>query len=214
MTSISPRQGLTQAPQPASDADRRWFLKRLTQTLGATGAAALLAGNSLSTALAYQPRKDSADHKGALLSASHMRLLHDICAVTLPRTDTPSAADVDCHGFIDHQLSTCHSTAEQQLTKDFLDALDARSRKTFNTAFVQLPREQQQQLLTQVERKDGFNQAQYGAFKLIKWLMLFGYFTSEVGATQALAYQAVPGGFKGSIPAKADTKGWGSLNYY
>ncbi|MDU0353713.1 hypothetical protein RS130_07055 [Paraglaciecola aquimarina] len=49
---------------------------------------------------------------------------------------------------------------------------------------------------------------------MLKALIVFGYFTSEVGATQALNYQAVPGGFKGSIPCDENTKSWGSIDYY
>jgi hypothetical protein len=37
-------------------------------------------------------------------------------------------------------------------------------------------------------------------FKLLKDYTLTGYFMSEIGATQALAYEAVPGGYRGDLP--------------
>ena len=52
------------------------------------------------------------------------------------------------------------------------------------------------------------------AFKALKSLLVFGFFTTEVGATQALNYQAVPGGFKGSVSYSSLKKSWGSLAYY
>jgi hypothetical protein len=45
-------------------------------------------------------------------------------------------------------------------------------------------------------------------FKILKDYTLTGYFLSETGATQALAYERVPGGFQGDIPLKADQKAW------
>jgi len=37
---------------------------------------------------------------------------------------------------------------------------------------------------------------------------LSGYFTSEIGATKALRYVAVPGKFDGSYPYKKGDKAW------
>jgi hypothetical protein len=45
-------------------------------------------------------------------------------------------------------------------------------------------------------------------FKILKDYTLTGYFLSEVGATQALAYERVPGGFQGDLPLKANQKAW------
>jgi hypothetical protein len=35
-----------------------------------------------------------------------------------------------------------------------------------------------------------------------------GYFLSETGATQALAYLRIPGGFQGDIPLAPGQKAW------
>ena len=45
-------------------------------------------------------------------------------------------------------------------------------------------------------------------FKLLKDYTLTGYFLSETGATQALAYEAVPGGFWGDLPLAPGQKAW------
>jgi hypothetical protein len=37
-------------------------------------------------------------------------------------------------------------------------------------------------------------------FRLMKELTLLGYFTSEIGSTQALRYLEVPGSFNGDAP--------------
>ena len=46
------------------------------------------------------------------------------------------------------------------------------------------------------------------AFATLRELTLLGYFTSEIGCTQALAYEAVPGGYRGCIDLKPGQKAW------
>ena len=45
-------------------------------------------------------------------------------------------------------------------------------------------------------------------FSMIKQLTLWGFFTSEPGATKALRYVAVPGKYEGCIPYKKGDKAW------
>ncbi|TXI31598.1 MAG: gluconate 2-dehydrogenase subunit 3 family protein [Niabella sp.] len=45
-------------------------------------------------------------------------------------------------------------------------------------------------------------------FSMIKELTLLGFFTSEVGATQALRYSAVPGKYDPCMPYKKGDKAW------
>ncbi|MEO5650859.1 MAG: gluconate 2-dehydrogenase subunit 3 family protein [Ginsengibacter sp.] len=47
-------------------------------------------------------------------------------------------------------------------------------------------------------------------FTMIKNITLFGYFTSEPGATKALRYIQTPGYFAGDIPYKKGDKSWAS----
>lgn len=45
-------------------------------------------------------------------------------------------------------------------------------------------------------------------FRMMKELTLLGYFTSEVGATQGLRYNQVPGRYEGCVPYKKGDKLW------
>ena len=45
-------------------------------------------------------------------------------------------------------------------------------------------------------------------FTMMKNITLFGYFTSEPGATKALRYAQTPGYFKGDVPYKKGDKAW------
>jgi hypothetical protein len=43
---------------------------------------------------------------------------------------------------------------------------------------------------------------------MMKGLTVTGYFTSEIGATQALEYLPIPGKFEACIPLKPGQKAW------
>lgn len=197
----------------AMNEGRRAFLARLGQAIGGASAA-YLASAGLSQAIAYQIRADSASRPGIIFSQPQMATLHDICASIIPRTDTKSAAEVDCHGFVDHQLSECHSKDEQQSCRQIIDHIDQMAKQNHGKAFVDLEHKQQSALLRNLEALKGADQSQKAAFSMLKALIVFGYFTSQEGASVALDYQAFPGGFKGSVPVTTTTKVHGSLNYY
>lgn len=195
--------------------NKRQFLKGLTAIIGATAASQFASGNALAVALDYQGQKNSAAKAGKLFSHQQMKILHDICSVVLPRTNTPSAAELDVHGFIDHQLTVCYSSEHQKQAKMIVDKVDSQCFKLYKKSFIELTTEQQTQLLVDLEQKNiGFDAKDKQQFKGLKSLLVFGYLTTEVGATQVLSYQAVPGGFKGSIPYKSVGKTYGSLAFY
>lgn len=195
--------------------NRRQFLRGLTALMGATAASQFVSKKSLAVALGYQAKTASEKLSGKIFGQPHMQILHDICAIVLPKTDSPSAAELDVHGFIDHQLATCHSVEQQQQAIKLLSKIDKQSFSAYKRGFVGLSAHQQTQLLNALEQQQsGFTKTDNYLFKGLKSLLVFGYFTTEVGATQVLAYQAVPGGFKGSIPYQSVGKSYGSLAFY
>lgn len=193
---------------------RRDFLKKLSQAVGYSAATLAVAGSGMSVALAYTPNPNSTKTAGLLFSQAQMKTLHDICATIIPATDTKSAAEVDCHGFVDNQLIECHSPDQQQMCVQAVELVQNNAQSKHNKAFIQLTDKQKTQVLRDIESMKTATGEQKAQFKFLKLLIVFGYFTSEEGATKALTYQPYPGGFKGSIPLNADTTSWGSLNYY
>jgi hypothetical protein len=192
--------------------NRRQFLKKTLGLICASGSASMLSSCSLKSAEQFS-RGDLASST-SLFSTAQMTALFAIVDTILPRTDTPSASEVDCHNFVQHQLTHCHSADEQQQCVSIVTQIDKISVQEFAKVFALLSKQEQQTLLNQLEQGQKFTGSDRGHFSFLKALVVFGYFTSEVGATQALNYQAVPGGFKGSIPSDENTKSWGSIDYY
>lgn len=201
--------------QAINDLSKRHFLRGLTAIVGGTLVAQFASNNALAAAFNYQAKSNSSASAGQLFSKLQMKILHDICDVVLPKTDTPSAAELDVHGFVDHQLSVCYDSVEQDGVIAIVDKINTISIKSLSQGYIDLSSSQQKALLESLEKMtSGFNVEDKAHFKFLKSLIVFGYFTTEVGATQALNYQAVPGGFKGSVPYSTLKKSWGSLAYY
>ena len=95
-----------------------------------------------------------------------------------------------------------------------MDKINEESNKKFDKAFMQITPEQRHELLVQIDN----DQKQYAKnkkdndpnhyFRLMKELTLLGYFTSEIGSTQALRYVESPGRYDGCIPYKQGDKAW------
>jgi hypothetical protein len=194
---------------------KRQFLRGLTAIMGGVAISQLTSTNALAEAFKYEAQANSTLANGKTFSQLEMQILHDVCATVLPRTDTPSAAELDVHGFLDHQLSACHSKQQQAQAKSVVNKINQQSTIHFSKPFTNITVEQQTALLVALEsQKLGFDLQHKEQFKELKSLLIFGYFTTEVGATQALNYQAVPGDFKGSVSYSSLKKAWGSLAYY
>lgn len=194
---------------------RRKFLRGLSLLVGGTVATALVSGNSLSVAIAHSlnPVSVGSDllSDGKIFSLNQLRQLKRICAIVIPKTNTLGAAEVNTHGFIDNQLFHCYEQAEQVKMIKLLTLVDDVSKENFSLSFTELSQDRQFELLTELDLgKGNFDKIQRADFKSLKKLICFGYYTSEVGASQELRYLAVPGGYKGSIPYKDSEASWGS----
>lgn len=200
-------------PTKLSQPQRRKFVQHLVRAMGLTTATALVYGSNLNVAMGFQIRTGDLDAAGVLFDKPTMLTLKHIANTILPRTDTPSGADLDCHGFVDHQLFRCHSEKEQQLCLDTITLIDQYSMANFKQSFSQIDAQKQAELLQAIEAMQGFSLPQKNQFKFLKSLIIFGYFTSEEGASKILRYDPVPGGFS-VIPLKEDDKSWGSFAYY
>jgi len=167
--------------------DRRTFLRGASVLMGHAALGQVL------TAFAATPRKAN------YFDDSEMRSLRALVDVILPATDSPAASAADTHYFIDLAVPACASPSAQKTFKDGLAAFGGYEKLA--------PAEQVAKLKTRAAADMALD---YDAsfFKILKEYTLVGYFLSETGATQALAYERVPGGFQGDLPLKPNQKAW------
>jgi hypothetical protein len=167
--------------------DRRAFLRGASVLMGHAALGQVL------TAFAAAPRK------AGFFTDTEMSALRALVDVILPATDSPAASAADTHYFIDLAVPACASPAAQKTFREGLAAFAGYDELGATEQVARL----KARAVSDIEKEyDG------SFFKILKDYTLVGYFLSEVGATQALAYERIPGGFQGDLPLKPDQKAW------
>jgi hypothetical protein len=139
--------------------------------------------------------------KATNFSEAELRTLATLTDLILPATDSPAASAADTHYFIDLAIPACASAAAQETFRKGLRSFASKN-------LPGLAPDKQVAMLTARAEKDQALDYDQSFFKILKDYTLCGYFLSEVGATKALAYEAVPGGFWGDLPLTPGQKAW------
>jgi hypothetical protein len=169
--------------------DRRSFLRGSSVLLGHAALAQVL------TAFAATPRK------ATFFPERAMQALRAVVDVILPKTDSPAASEADTHYFIDLAIPVC---ASQQALATFEVGLGL----LINANIAEMSPPEQAALLRRMAAEDSEKPYDKAFFKILKDYTLTGYFLSETGATQALAYEKIPGGYWGDLPLTPNQKAW------
>lgn len=180
--------------------DRREALRKTAVLLGAavsaSSFAAILNGCKATPDLNYKPQFLTEDQAG---------LISELTELFIPKTDTPGAKELGVPEFIDRVFGTCYSVEEKERFSNGLKAFDEGAKKEYGSLFMDCSSEQQ------LMHTQKMNAIAVAAMKpaidekrpfilMVKELTLLGFFTSEVGATQVLQYDPVPGAYRGCIP--------------
>jgi gluconate 2-dehydrogenase gamma chain len=180
--------------------DRREALRKTALLMGAAVSASAMAGilNGCKSA-------PELNYKPVFFNEEQARLVSELSGIILPKTDTPGAKEVGVPSFIDKILKECYKKEDQDRFLTGLTAFDEEAKKTYGDSFVYCKPEDQLALVKKtneevVKEKKADHGVKPPFFYMTKELTMLGYFTSEVGATQVLQYEAVPGAYKGCIP--------------
>lgn len=131
----------------------------------------------------------------------------------LPRTATPGATDARVVDFIDVMLADWYPQQERDRFITGLAELDARAMRAHGRAFVECRDEQRMTLLGILDgevsalRETDTRAAGTHWFGILKYLTVWGYYTSRVGITEELKVQLVPGYYDGDAPYRAPVGG-------
>ncbi len=182
--------------------DRRTALKQVTFLMGGTLATPIISGVLSGCQASGDPK-----YAPVFLSPEQYKLTGIAVDKIIPRTSTPGALDVGVPEFIDLILNDVFKPKEQQL---FLTGLASLNHEK---PFSSRSDEEQVELLREMEaeayakKKEG-NMKDAPFFLILKQLTLTGYFTSEQGMKEALAFLAIPGKLEACIPYEEGTKAW------
>jgi hypothetical protein len=150
----------------------------------------------------------------SLFNEDHVVFLNEIVDTILPDTKTPGAKAANVGAFMTVMVQDCYSPADQQVFMKGLATVDTEANKKYSKNFLDCGPQQRLELLTMLDKaqkkesKETKPGNQYQYYAMLKQLTLLGYFTSEIGCTQALRYVEVPGRFDGNMPYKKGDKAW------
>ena len=152
--------------------------------------------------------------KNINFALTDITLLDEIAETIIPKTKTPGAKDAETGKFIAGYVADCYSDSDRKIVQEGVIALEEAANRKYDGSFMEITKMQKQELLTAIameakeynQKKDKNKTVHY--FTLIKQLTLLGFFTSEVGATQVLRYNPIPGKYEGCLPYIKGEKAW------
>jgi len=185
--------------------DRREAIRRVTVLLGGV---ALVGGSGLVAACERAQRSAATAQGGAgPFTAQDIAFLDEVAETILPETKTPGAKAAHVGAFMALMVTDTYNEPNQKIFRDGMRQMDAASFMAATpaqrlTRLEQLDREQK----TYTDGKADDAPAHY--FRLMKELTLLGYFTSEIGCTQAMRYLETPRSFEPCVPYTPGETAW------
>jgi hypothetical protein len=140
--------------------------------------------------------------------------LDEVGETILPATDIPGAKAVGIGPFMTMMVTDCYNDQEHAIFKAGLADIEARAQTKYGHGFVACAPAERTELADALEKEQREHHATKGKdepehyFRMIKDLTLLGYFSSEIGCTQAVRYIEVPGAFHGDVPYVKGQKAW------
>lgn len=189
--------------------DRREALRRVGILLGGVVSAPTVAG-----VLSGCQRQTGPDWTPTLLSAEQNEMVATIAEIIIPATDTPGAREANVNRFVDTLVGESYPAEDRKHFVEGLEETNALSQKECDASFVDCSAEQKRALVAKLDHEA------FGAeasdvdpenppfFRMLKELVIVGYYTSEVGATQELKTNVVPGYYDGDVPYEKIGRAW------
>ena len=193
--------------------NRREVLAQIALAAGGTLTGGVVEA-ALSGAQLHVPPAQSA------LEPHERERVRQLAELIIPRTDTPGAIDAGVPAFIDQIVSNWYTPRERAIFREGLTDLDAFCRQAWNRPFTECDPGQQTKALSAAEDSSrGYQEAsgrrirdapdeQSPFFYKLKLLTVLGYYTSEIGSTQELSYDPVPGKYDGDLDFATVGRQW------
>jgi hypothetical protein len=182
-----------------------------------SGVAILLGGTIVGAEFFLSGCKPTGGKNGESLqfSANDISFLDEVGETILPATaSSPGAKAAKIGAFMKTIVSDCYEEKNQKIFLEGMQKLNTACKEKNGKSFMDCDGKQRYNLLADLDKE----QKEYMSkkkpedpshyFRMMKELTLWGYFTSEIGATQALRYVAVPGRYDGCVPYKKGDKAW------
>jgi hypothetical protein len=202
---------------------RREAILRVSALLGGgalIGQSALLASCTTTSMAAREDdgvtRFSNDVHPGTVFTPEEIALLDEIAETILPETSTPGAKAAGVGPFMAHMVLNAYSPTQQAVFRTGLQTFERTAASELGTPFMQATPARRLALIERLDREQYDYMRSGGAapgaaphyFRMMKELALLGYFTSEIGVTQAQRYVEAPGRFEPDVPYAPGDRAW------
>lgn len=180
--------------------NRRDALKSVVLMMGGTmvGATAILTGCTPEHQI-----------EGLNFMPEDIAFLDEIGDTIIPTTDTPGAKATGIGSFMVMMVKDCYDADQQKTFVDGLNMINKEFKAENGKSFVEASAEERTTYLNKMyETAKASEDRNPAVIWMLKDLTVLGYFTSEIGATQALNYVEVPGRFDPCIPYNPGDKAY------
>lgn len=188
--------------------DRREALKRVALLCGGALSAPTIAG-----VLSGCQTSNSESWSPAVLSGHQNDLVVTLSERIIPATDTGGAEAAHVNRFIDAMLADGFPPEDRDRFLSGLDEVDADAESEHGAAFLECTPDQQTALMTTWDEAAfgpdaSFDREAPPFFRTMKELTIFGYYTSEIGASQELRFDPVMGRYEPCVPFEEIGRTW------
>ncbi len=186
----------------------------ITRALWLTGATTVVGSNALMTAACSTNVNRSTLATASSFTATDIQWLDEVAETILPETETPGAKAAAVGAFIAIMVTDTYDPQEQQRFRSGMQQLENEAVAAFGVGFATAAPTQRTSLLQRLDEEqhtqheNDSDEAPAHYFRTIKELTVLGYFTSEIGYTQALRYVETPGRFDPCVDYTPGEKSW------
>ncbi len=118
--------------------------------------------------------------------------------------------------FMKSIVADCYNEDEKKIFTNGLMKFRSDVKQKFDLDFLKMDENEKREMLLSLEKEAKEyasskqpNDPEVHYYAMIKQLTVWGFLSSEAGATKALRHVAVPGRYEGCIPIQKGEKAWG-----
>lgn len=188
--------------------ERREALRRLAVLVGGTASVPTVA-----SVLSGCGDDADGDWRPSVLSEHQNEVVVEMSDHIIPSTETPGASDVYVNRFIDKLLEESLLASQRAEFQTGLEKLEERCEERYGRGFLVCSKSEQRTFLTELDEEafgssDTSHSDAPTFFRMMKELTLIGYYTSEIGASEELNINIVPGRYDGCVPYEEVGRAW------
>jgi len=176
-------------------------------------ATAALMGSAIIGSQAFLSGCSQSENRVEGFNEDVLALLDEIGETILPATTSSPGAKASKIGeFMEVIVTDCYSLEERKTFFKGISVIQEEATKKYNIPFIKLTDSQKFDTMVffdqEAQKVSDDKGDQVHFFTMLNQLTVWGFFSSEAGATQALRYVPIPGRYEGCIPYKEGDGAW------